>query len=576
MFTESSTAQQCVQPSSRTIRYRTRSSVGRLSSHESYTGRPGGNAEDTHPTEFTPELTRTAQVDPILARIDRFSGRIGLGFYTTTHSDDNPRMRTALCGPDGKFFCSLPMNGESDRLGLKTRSKNKFIHSHEVGGLREIGQPLFSGRLYLNGHTDNRTEVKFEGSLNPTRAMAHYGTEFPSNAYQPDAALIPLEPIHNIPVCLDGNDNVLPSSFSQSDYLLGEYRYFHEVPAAMAREICRLSQEWNVFVDTSALQLSLYNLWECEVYWEFFQPNARVWLGRNFDRMISFAERWRQTYHRDDEDGQQESDGTEGNRRSFSVVLRLTKAIEIVVYAKCQNRVRFEVRFKRPNSDIVAGRTAPTVEDMVPKLLTLRQKGAERVNHLLSFLGEAENEPSYSIADSPDYSERWTRLVGWKSYFLLRELHRSGVLRKGGLSRAEKSFVKRAIGQGLIEYDRRTKGYHPSRNFMDLTESRFASAMSHILDTQSAIDGDVSASVSTLQSSEGRVPPSPLFLSQGVDNELNNGASASALPPQKSRTIAELCDEYREAEQRAGRSQATMKTYNTRFAAQDRNWISYL
>ncbi len=441
----------------------------------------------------------SARVDASEGRIDQLDLKIELGLIKGDHADDIPNIRRSLGGTSSLLFNSAPLNGSSNKP-LNVRSSQKA-----VGGIY-MGEPLVNGKLLILEKKEHLAVVTLHGKVNPIRA-ARFRSRAELRSGTPSRLCVPVEPVQDGLSCLDGNNNVLPFSISTEDYRRREKAYLMGVSKGIISEIRRSSEEGGAFADLSGLRPSSYTLNDCEVAFDQFCPDAVSFVRAKEKTLMAFSERARRIHH-----VLGESDEAARLGRAFSVRLRPSKTMEIVIYAKCEDRLRLEVRFKRPNSNILPGRQSSSIEELIGDLDLLRSRASDEINALLSFLEEEETRPSIEFAKSREFQRAWLEILGWREGFdLLRDLQAEGLVRKVSRgSREDHALIEKARRIGLLRFDRRAKAYRLNPDLFPLTDaelSRFIIA--HKGNTQHSASKFVTHWESTELESWSQFPPSP-------------------------------------------------------------------
>ncbi len=415
--------------------------------------------DDTSPARRRlPAYSFVSRVSVESARIDKLTAKITVGQLTTSDSGDIAYLRRNLClQPPSRFFHHVPHHGERDFAGLPVR--NSVIG---VDGVL-VGKPLFTGKLFLrplvHGQTHGGYTVSFEGTLNPTRAVRYRGSEYLANfenlqALCESGFFEPIGHSDSLPSCLDGNDNIVSGEMSDSSYNHAELVHLRFLPYAISDEIRRRNSEDSDA--TLSLNSSRHVLDKCEIYWDFRRRDARAFLEELTPSLKLFAKKWRKRNHPNETHSVDE--GVE--REAFTIRLFLSESVDIQIYAKCRDRIRFEVCFRKPERHI-GRKTFDSFEDFHEKLFALRGNAAALINELFEFLEENSVEPLQNLAQSSEFVRSWVNLFGWddpESWQLLTDLQRHGVVRNSSkMGEARKNAIRSAKRHGLLSYDARTK-----------------------------------------------------------------------------------------------------------------------
>jgi hypothetical protein len=320
----------------------------------------------------------------------------------------NVTIRSSALTHEGSLY-ACPLFGGA----LKTLQRNPFL--------------LLSMALYLN----------------PTRAIRFYQIMTTDREGVIETAARPTEPR-----TLDRSSNCLPAWITREQYLAGERRHFQNVLSELERT-CRVAAEMAMLPNV-AFRASDFCLNECEVYFEFHRPNAVETLRGLADSLFRFGDRGTKRKHAP----RTEANDTETHENGESVKLRLSKTEHLVVYAKTANRLRFEVRFDKPSSNILEGRTSPDLTGFLPKIDTLRERAAKRVNEVLAFLNETEDVPQATIASDWRYHREWFKRLGSNqiAFEFYESLRLNGRLFARQPSEEEKKTIRKAKAAGLVRF----------------------------------------------------------------------------------------------------------------------------
>ena len=419
-----------------------------------------------------PAFSYSSRVTPSGSRIDKMNVKIELGTLTTKDEGDIQNLRRNLCFAGmGRMFHRLPYLGESNTAGLPTRKSVTMVDE------AEIGQPLLSGELFLKPVDFSQSAggyiASYRGQLNPTRAIRYRCEDYTTNFENFDELsehgfFKPVSHTDSLPPCLDGRDNIISGSISDQTYARAEAAYLGGVSHAIADEIRRQNIE-EVGAEL-ALTVSQHSLDGCEIYWDFHRRDARGFLEELDPSLKLFAQRWRKRNHPSETHAVDE----EGEKEAFSIRLFLNNAVSIQIYAKCRDRLRFEVSFKNPER-YIERKTFPAFSIFHEKLGELKAEASSLLNELLLFLEENSIEPFQNLAHSAQFNQAWVELFGWDdavAWTLLTDLKRYGVVyssREVGQERL--NAMRTAKRHGLLKYDARTKGTHPNRDFNSASES---------------------------------------------------------------------------------------------------------
>jgi hypothetical protein len=408
--------------------------------------RPRHDEENTDgPSESIPGFNLSRRVVAEDGRIDRLGLKCYLGTAIIDHEDDYANFRNFLRVTENRLFLSAPDGGTGKRR-VKIRNSET---THE--GFLFPG-PLFSGALKSVKRGEFLCLSMDDLYLNPTRAIRFHSTMTTDQEGVFETAAKPTEPR-----TLDRKFNCLPAWITREQYRAGETRHIRNVFKELERT-CREAGEM-ALLQSVAFRASEFCLNECEIYFEFHRPNAVETLRGLAESLSRFGEHGAKRDHAP----RTEANEVETKGNGESVKLRLSKAEHVVVYAKTPSRLRFEVRIIKPNSNILKGRTSPNLTGFLPKLDTLRERAARRINEVLDYLEEAQEIPPTTVASDWRYQQRWFERLGWDEVTagLLDSLRLQGRLFVTGPTSTEKKVIRKAKEAGLIHYVKARGCYVP-------------------------------------------------------------------------------------------------------------------
>lgn len=357
-----------------------------------------------------------------------------LGTAIIDHEDDYANFRNFLRDTENRLFLSAPDGGTGKR---RVKIRNSEV-AHD--GTMFPG-PLFSGALKTVKRGELMSLSLDDLYLNPTRAIRFHPTMTTDQEGVFETAAKPTEPR-----TLDRKFNCLPAWITREQYRGGETRHIRNVFTEFERT-CREAGEMALLQSVS-FRASDFCLNECEVYFEFHCPNAVETLRGLAESLSRFGEHGAKRDHAP----RTEANEIETQGNGESVKLRLSKAEHVVVYAKTASRLRFEVRIIKPNSNILRGRTSSDLTGFLPKLDTLRERAAKRINDVLAYLEESHEIPPATIASDWRYQQRWFEKLGWDEVTagFCSSLRLQGRLFITGPTSAEKKVIRKARDAGLI------------------------------------------------------------------------------------------------------------------------------
>ena len=252
---------------------------------------------------------------------------------------------------------------------------------------------------------------------------------------------------------LDGDDNVVPSELmGQPALQQATNRYLEAVYDGIKSELTRAASATDslAWALEGTLRNESFRLRHVETYWEFSAPDAVGLVRRLVPSLRTFHRRSRLREHALD---------IETVNGAPTVTLYLNAQLRIRVYAKTTDRIRFEV-VHRPG-----GLSAPDLPGCIQNLHDLRQKAAEKVNQLLSFLTECAEETPQDRAGASGFASQWFMRLDHSpaSVSLLERLRVNGRIVWGEcLSLEERNLVRRAKERGLLLSDSNARALYPA------------------------------------------------------------------------------------------------------------------
>ena len=406
--------------------------------------RPRGDTHDDWISESIPLLELPQSVCWEDGRIDRVKLTSYLGIIPAEDEGDYESFRYHLGFLDNGMFLSSPDGGAGSR-SIQIRSSDRARNG------RRQPKPLFSGEVFTNSK-QSLIALSSRLFLNPTQALRFYPSIRGNTQGVFETQSKPAGPR-----TLDGKLNCLPSSMSRAQYRLGERRYFENVFRSLESSISKAA-EMSV-LPTGAIRASEFGLKECEIYFEFHRPNAIEYLRSISEVLHEYGEETAKREHAP----RTEAIDNETFGNSESVRVRLSKTEHLVVYTKTPNRLRFEVRFFAPSTNIVSRRTSPNLGGVFGIFDELRDRAANRVNSVLSYLHECAETPPVTIANDWRYKEAWYSATGWSAISdgFIGVLQTKGRISVRGFTGEEKRVIRRAKRKGLLSYAKERRAYVP-------------------------------------------------------------------------------------------------------------------
>lgn len=213
-------------------------------------------------------------------------------------------------------------------------------------------------------------------------------------------------------------------------------------------------------IPTAGIRAHEFCLKDCEVHFEFHRPDAIECLRGMAETLNSFAEVSAIREHAP----RTEANDSETTGNSEFVKLRLSKTEHLIVYAKTPNRLRFEVRFIKPGTNILRWRSAPDLDGLFPKFDTLLERAAERVNQkILAFLHESHEIPPMTVATDWRFKRAWFNATNWSAVSdeIFEILRLKGRYVVHYLSPEETRVISAGKKAELIRYVKEQRAYVP-------------------------------------------------------------------------------------------------------------------
>lgn len=252
-----------------------------------------------------------------------------------------------------------------------------------------VPRPLFTGEVRLDRIRDER-KVNFVLHLNPTRFLHHY----PTRAADYEDYWLHSGVLSETSRCssfegefsLDGNDNWIPQGRDYRQFWRRpsqtHRRFFEIVRGALQHEIDRAGATSCTIFRTNTD--SRYSIQKLETYWEFLHDSPSRLVSSLKNHLIKFS---RKGFHV--RAYPQRSLSRESlNKNCLSITVPLARGEDLVIYAKTNRRVRFEIRQDfRANSKCLGNRiTASSVRRLNEVLNQARIHCAARMNEVFEYM----------------------------------------------------------------------------------------------------------------------------------------------------------------------------------------------
>ncbi|MGE9266467.1 MAG: hypothetical protein ACQKBY_00100 [Verrucomicrobiales bacterium] len=423
--------------------------------------------------------------------------------YIIAEKTDLERYRQLLCAPPsdhrreicsalhGKIFTSVPNQGKGVRPLIIRRNSIHFNNE-------TLEAPLMSGALRMryasqieDGNRISIQRLSASLHLNPTTAHNHLrerltGEEpgswetmlFKDSEYQQ---------AFRLERGRDGKANLLPLAATLEESKNAIARHLRSSLQALLSEIVRARQFAKGSIGGNPRVESLTGK-RIETYWEMTQPEALAFLESISPLLRTFHKETVYREHGDSEGQQKPAIDNVTQKNARSVRLHLGKGETITVYAKTHDRIRFEVCHhpKKQSNLLKGGYSCHSVEEFEEMMEFLQERAAKRINSLLAFLSEWQNETPNQRASSSHFASRWFQNLGFttEAESLLEMLRVNGRIVGGStLTEAERKALRTAKRKGLIFSDRGS--LYPSKNGQSLTTNPIsANKVAHESETQ--------------------------------------------------------------------------------------------
>lgn len=402
-------------------------------------------------------------------------------FSTETNTTSATRIRTGLPTLDIPNFAGcLHDHAMTDLVQTRLELPISFQNEQAVADFKELiadptgpqGEPLFKlprarrghakefviadgwhfkGKATLRLNASHRGLFLIDVSLNPTRWVNYLspGTDLEQLRVADASDLLRLPHERRTHGSLDGNDNLLGGADR-----LSKLRAFPALAGVYLDAIQRLFTERLVpdqFSTIAGVTISrprLVSAGHAEIYQEFYAPHAISAVETLRDMCIALAAdvEWRTYVGR-------QVDGALA-RNCPSITLHITKDIDIAIYAKTMQRVRFEVRYRSDVSEHANHRNQRGQPSTLATLLQgLRPDAMAKLNRLLRGLkmyANTSNERA-SIFDVVDAAYRATGMDARRARDLMDALgNLGGVTETGPTGIAPPSVVRALVQAGVL------------------------------------------------------------------------------------------------------------------------------
>lgn len=392
-----------------------------------------------------------------------------------------------------KLFITASLNGEGNELKIRS--------SPMTCDEEDFQPPWFRGKLRfrrMQQHGEESGVVVFVTAdlcLNVNRALNHRRTELAQGGQ--NAILENTAPVQQ---GLCGNDNLAPFNLAEGEHDNARRACFTSVIDAIFADVERAAgaaeEAGSEMVQVTGPPED-FSLREVETCWDIG--------GAGFDAVQALADITPGLYERGGKRG------WTGNANT--VTTQYSRWERLTVYAKAPDRLRLEIRHYPQEGNLRY--SASTIAGTLAKLDEFRQKGASRVNALLSFLG-GRPAASRSAGEWEAYAMAWGACCGLSgpAKALFGILRQSGRIYGGNAIACipgGAELVRKARDVGLL---RNSDGaYRPVfPNAPDAVLTGLDSSgliVGHESETQTVPSGIVNGSFSIPQSSWSGVPPSP-------------------------------------------------------------------
>ena len=354
----------------------------------------------------------------------------------------------------GKLFNVTPNNGHGRKPLVIRRTPTEW------GGLI-IPPPPFTGLIHtFLGRTRSGEHghiIKSFLHLNPSRGINYKPSLTRSHILRWNHVLFIRRGKGELRFGRDGNDNVIPREYKANAKVLGQYRYLKAVYQGIQSELLRASSATDGLPINGLIHSSDFSMRKVEVYWEFHNRDAISLIASLVPYLKSFHRSSREREHAMD---------IETGCNAPSVTMFISAGVSIRVYAKTSNRIRFEVIFhpKKQSNIIPGGYCAHDFDEFIEKIDHLKDRAADRINDLLSFLSQWHHETPRDRAGTSRFTAEWYKRLDFSetSVHLLELLRTNDRIVSGpSLSTDEYRQIRKALRKGLLFHDKRARAYYP-------------------------------------------------------------------------------------------------------------------
>jgi len=424
-----------------------------------------------------PPFSLEQTINELDGRFDRILLEAGPTLIEVDHSKDGQRLAHHLSVPPvnlrddevterfGTLFCRYTGRQQFD---LKIRK------THLLAGDTVYQRPLFSGNLKLAARSKSRLKFPESGAylnlcLNPSRFLNYQngrrllsrGLEGLAN-WTPKLFANPKRHLNTDEFQFDNNDNWIHSAIENR--LGGKWtmplfrKYFDAVLDTILSDINRAAAVIDVDCETTQSFVT-YNLKNVEVYWEFSDPNPVSTINRLFHQIGVISDEQKSRLF------QERAGGVEDQLVVYAI--KLASGVWLHIYAKTNERIRFEIRYDLKKSAKAAGgrHTCTKREDVGNLLERLRQDAATRLQEFFAILRE-EGVPSRLPVPPSAFLSRVISIVGnyQRALAILEQL-----VHHQGIPVADNNPLLKDI-QALVRYkvlQCRNRVYRVTRDYRD-------------------------------------------------------------------------------------------------------------